>query len=674
MLASLFTTSCKELMSNLDEPVSSYLSAPADITVPTGDTYDLSKVVTTINSDETITYESSDPNIATVDKTTGLVTGLIDGEAEITASIKGNDYYLAGEQKIKVAVKRPLTFEALEDGSIRVVLNNYINLPKPIVYTIINKDGKETKTITADGTMSTSLSIAVSKGDKVEFESANDHTAVYEYDANYGYYRYRYVRIYPANCKCAVYGNVMSMINSDGNYHTNKTLTQPYAFYRLLYGSYTSYDKDGDGIYETREYRTLSHDKYKLLLPATKLSDHCYYYMLRGTGLTEIPELPAEELAPYCYYYMFADCWNLTKISSLPAKKLADRCYSGMFSNCDGLTESPALTAEEVGYYSYAYMFQNCDKLKTAGDISATKVGTSACYQMFFNCKNLTKAPALLATTLENSCYSGMFAGCTSLEKAPALPATDLKSYCYNNMFGGCTALTEAPELKAETLAYNCYNNMFNGCSKLNKVVCLAKTNAQDALAYWLNGAGTDASVTKRTLVRAESNKKWTNNDGWTWGTANWYVPTSWTIEPPIPVENIRVKTYTDGAFPYWSYNNCVTSVINGAAHYVPTGSWSQFVCLPGSENPLAAGDYVFILDINSDKDLDANMVELTIRKGWGSDGNPVTAKVPIKAGRHSYRLELPGVIGGNYDCYFTPGPADATLDLYSVSVNKVVE
>ena len=220
LLASLFTTSCKELMSNLDEPVSSYLSAPADITVPTGDTYDLSKVVTTINSDETITYESSDPNIATVDKTTGLVTGLIDGEAEITASIKGNDYYLAGEQKIKVAVKRPLTFEALEDGSIRVVLNNYINLPKPIVYTIINKDGKETKTITADGTMSTSLSIAVSKGDKVEFESANDHTAVYEYDANYGYYTRRYVRIYPSNCKCAVYGNVMSMITPDGNYHT----------------------------------------------------------------------------------------------------------------------------------------------------------------------------------------------------------------------------------------------------------------------------------------------------------------------------------------------------------------------------------------------------------------------------------------------------------------------
>ena len=641
LLASLFTTSCKELMSNLDEPVSSYLSAPADITVPTGDTYDLSKVVTTINSDETITYESSDPNIATVDKTTGLVTGLTDGEAEITASIKGNDYYLAGEQKIKVAVKRPLTFEALEDGSIRVVLNNYINLPKPIVYTIINKDGKETKTITADGTMSTSLSIAVSKGDKVEFESANDHTAVYEYDANYDYYTRRFVRIYPSNCKCAVYGNVMSMITPDGNYHTNKTITQDYALYYLLGGSYTNYDKDGDGIYETREYHTLSHDKYKLLLPATKLSDYCYYNMLRYTGLTDIPELPAEELAPYCYYYMFADCWNLTKISSLPAKKLAidcyarmfynckamkkapelpaeelaDYCYSymfagcseltetpainvkslgnyacqymfqdctnlkkanaitveneagnyafrGMFRNCGNLTESPAITAESLGEYACQNMFYNSQKLekvnainvKTVGNyafqnlfanqpeltdvvaVNAETMGEWACYYMFNNCPKLKNVPATLpATTLANSCYSDMFAGCTSLKKAPALPATTLANSCYNYMFGGCSALTEAPELKAATLVDHCYCAMFMNCSKLSKVTCLATTNAPDALGIWLAGAGTDASVTTRTLVRAEANTNWTNNDSWDWPSTNWYVPTGWTIDPAIP-------------------------------------------------------------------------------------------------------------------------------------------
>jgi len=123
------------------------------------------------------------------------------------------------------------------------------------------------------------------------------------------------------------------------------------------------------------------------------------------------------------------------------------------------------------------------------------------------------------------------------LEKAPALPATTLADYCYNYMFGGCSALTEAPELKAATLVDHCYCTMFMNCSKLNKVTCLATTNATDALGMWLSGAGTDASVTTRTLVRAEANTNWTNNDGWDWPSTNWYVPTGWTIDPAIPAE-----------------------------------------------------------------------------------------------------------------------------------------
>lgn len=657
MLSALFTTSCKEIMSNLDEPVSSYLAAPADITVPTGDTYDLSKVVTTINSDETITYESSDPNIATVDKTTGLVTGLIDGEAEITASIKGNDYYLAGEQKIKVAVKRPLTFEAQADGSVYVDFSNGVTLEKPIYYSV---DGGEKVPFTAW------VEIPLKKGQKVEFESANDHVCAGAWS--------RGLRFWPG-MKCAVYGNVMSLISPDGNYHVNKEITVPGALYGLFSGdSDWYYDGNNWNYNEYPNSNILSHDTYKLELPATTLASSCYGQMFKlCSGLKKAPILPATELADYCYQNMFEKCYNLTKAPKLSATTMKDGCYGYMFESCSALEEAPVLPATTLAPWCYQNMFSSCSKLEKAPALPATKLA-ERCYENMFSYTALTEAPKLPAENMESSCYSNMFAGCTALTKAPALPAKKLANYCYNYMFGGCTALTEAPELKAETLDYGCYNSMFRGCSKLNKVVCLAKTNAQDALAYWLAGAGTDPSVTTRTLVRSEGNNKWTNNDGWEWGTANWYVPTGWTIEPPIAVENIRVKTYTDGAFPYWSTNNCVTSVINGAAHYVPTGSWNQFVCLPGSENPLAAGDYVFILDINSDKDLDANMVDLNIRKGWGSDGNPVTAKVPIKAGRHSYRLELPGVIGGNYDCYFTPGYADATLDLYSVSVNKVVE
>ena len=481
LFASLFTTSCKEMMSNLDEPVSSYLAAPADITVPTGDTYDLTGFVTSINSDKRITYKSSDEKVATVDAN-GVVTGIADGEATITVSVAASEYYKEGTKDIKVAVKRPLTFEALVDGTISVWFHGAV-LEKPVVYT---KNGGAKQEITTD------TSIDVVKGDKVEFESANERLT--SSDWNWG------VQIHPHQ-SAAVYGNVMSMITPDGNYHINKTITKDFALYGLLCGSYV-----WDDTAQKYIFNTVAHDKYKLLLPATTLTTACYARMLQETGFTEAPELPATELANYCYQNMFQECHNLTKAPELKATKLTDGCYGSMFWYCSGLTEAPVLPATTLAPWCYQNMFTSCSKLE--------------------------KAPALPATKLENGCYSDMFAGCTSLKKAPALPATTLADYCYNYMFGGCSALTEAPELKAETLADNCYNSMFSGCSKLNKVVCLATTNATDALGYWLNGAGTDASVTKRTLVRAESNKKWTNNDVWTWGTANWYVPTGWTIEP----------------------------------------------------------------------------------------------------------------------------------------------
>ena len=42
LLSALFLTSCKEMMSSLDNPVSSYLTVgEADVTIPTGDTYQI---------------------------------------------------------------------------------------------------------------------------------------------------------------------------------------------------------------------------------------------------------------------------------------------------------------------------------------------------------------------------------------------------------------------------------------------------------------------------------------------------------------------------------------------------------------------------------------------------------------------------------------------------------
>lgn len=50
------------------------------------------------------------------------------------------------------------------------------------------------------------------------------------------------------------------------------------------------------------------------------------------------------------------------------------------------------------------------------------------------------------------------------------------------------------------------------------------------------------------------------------------------------------------------------------------------------------------------------------------------TVAVPIKEGNHKVRLNFPDVAGGNYDVILKPQTADATLDLRSVTVCKVVK
>lgn len=141
---------------------------------------------------------------------------------------------------------------------------------------------------------------------------------------------------------------------------------------------------------------------------------------------------------------------------------------------------------------------------------------------------------------------------------------------------------------------------------------------------------------------------------------------------PAVEVEQeVRVKTYDDGPFPFFPMG-CEPPVINGAIHFVPTGAWSQFFCLPGGENTLSEGDYVMYLDLQSDKD--ASGVQFTIQNGWGGDAQNMTLPVSVMAGRHSYKLKFPGVTGGNYDCILKPQTADAVLDLYSVTVVQIVK
>lgn len=150
------------------------------------------------------------------------------------------------------------------------------------------------------------------------------------------------------------------------------------------------------------------------------------------------------------------------------------------------------------------------------------------------------------------------------------------------------------------------------------------------------------------------------------------WVKVTHSEAPVMEIETeVHKETYTDGDFPFYVMG-CTPPVINGAIHFVPTGDWSQFFVMPGGDNELDEGDYVVYLDLTSDKD--ASGVDLTMQNGWGGTAQAITAKVPVAAGRHSVKIEMPKVEGGKYDIILKPQTADATLDVHSVRVCKITK
>ena len=141
--------------------------------------------------------------------------------------------------------------------------------------------------------------------------------------------------------------------------------------------------------------------------------------------------------------------------------------------------------------------------------------------------------------------------------------------------------------------------------------------------------------------------------------------------EAPVVEVEQEVSFYTyedkpDGPFPHYQMG-CAPPIVNGALHYEPTGGWSQFFVVPASDNKLEEGNFVFYVDMASNKD--AKGVQLTIQNGW-TNAQSITVDIPVKEGRHIYTLNYPGVTASpsaNYDCILKPQTADATLDFYSL-------
>ena len=138
---------------------------------------------------------------------------------------------------------------------------------------------------------------------------------------------------------------------------------------------------------------------------------------------------------------------------------------------------------------------------------------------------------------------------------------------------------------------------------------------------------------------------------------------------PAMEVEQeVKYQTYQDGPFPYFQMG-CAPEVINGSMHFVPTGDWSQFFCLTGAA--LTPGDYAVDVEIKSTK---AGNIKMTVQNGWGGTAESFTGSVLLKEGWTTARFKMTLEQGGNYDFILKPETFDATLDLKSISVKKIVK
>ena len=196
-----------------------------------------------------------------------------------------------------------------------------------------------------------------------------------------------------------------------------------------------------------------------------------------------------------------------------------------------------------------------------------------------------------------------------------------------------------------------------------------------DKLQFVFGNVGGTISCDDFKLTKAGSDENLIENGDFAKESARGWNPTGCTIKVASAAASKEVeqlvheKTYTDGPFPFFAMG-CEPPVVNGAIHFVPTGAWSQFFVMPGSNNTLSEGNYVVYLDLSASKD--ASGVELTMQNGWGGSDQQITVSVPVSAGRHTVKLQMPNIVGGNYDIILKPQTADATLDVHSVKVCQV--
>lgn len=209
-------------------------------------------------------------------------------------TFKNGSYY-----PITVKMKReadpmlaePLTFEAKENN-IQITFTN--NASGKVQF---SRNGAEWIDISSGESKNITIEYAGEKiffrGDNTSYFPGNDASKI------------------ECDRPCYIYGNIMSLISSNG-FELLTALPEGENTFRGLFENCTN---------------LTNHSEKDLLLPAIELQANCYQSMFAGcTGLTRAPLLSAPTLRAYCYQSMFAGCSNLSYIKCLATNIQATEC------------------------------------------------------------------------------------------------------------------------------------------------------------------------------------------------------------------------------------------------------------------------------------------------------------------------------------------------------------
>lgn len=197
--------------------------------------------------------------------------------------------------------------------------------------------------------------------------------------------------------------------------------------------------------------------------------------------------MPATNLTNGCYYDMFNGCTNLEyPPATLKATSLAENCYAGMFKNCSNLLQTPTCanisTLNNSSKRCFANMFEGCRKITAVMELNnfAFYTDTDAYEHIGEEMKEMYKGCILLTTpytTLDHGytigCYESMYNGCTTLATTSTFDNTKsanisenavgtLKTRCCANMYTGTSVSTPVfPDDAAANIEYYSQNGSY---------------------------------------------------------------------------------------------------------------------------------------------------------------------------------------------------------------------